>query len=414
MSGNTSTSSCVGGLVGYGGGVSNSYATGAVTGQGGLGGLIGCNGSSVTNSFWNTQTTGQSTSDGSGGSYYGRTTAELSSDLTFLNTNWDFAGESTNGSSEVWQMPSGGGLPTLAWQGGSAASLSPTSKPSGSGTSGSPYLISTAAQIVWLQANSARLNYSHIKLTADIDVSTLAGSLGILAGTSVFDGNGYSLSNFTLNKPTTDYVGLFSQIESGSTVKNLRLINFNVTGKNNVGSLIGYSNGTVQKVSASGSVAGERSVGGLIGNQGYDGLTTQASSSVNVTGTEDYIGGLIGYRNGGGISNSYATGAVSGNTSTSSCVGGLLGEGGGVSYSYATGAVTGQSSLGGLIGCSGSSVTNSFWNTQTTGQSTSNGSGGTYLGKTTSQMKQQATFTSWDFTNNWTISEGSDYPRLRN
>ena len=65
--------------------------------------------------------------------------------------------------------------------------------------------------------------------------------------------------------------------------------------------------------------------------------------------------------------------------------------------------------VGGLVGVDSGVISNSFWDTQGSGQSTS--AGGT--GKTTSQMKQQATFTGWDFTDTWGIFENKTYPLLK-
>jgi hypothetical protein len=54
-------------------------------------------------------------------------------------------------------------------------------------------------------------------------------------------------------------------------------------------------------------------------------------------------------------------------------------------------------------------ISNSYWNTETSGRPTS--SGGT--GLTTTEMKQQASYNNWDFTNTWEIIEGQSYPYLR-
>jgi len=98
-------------------------------------------------------------------------------------------------------------------------------------------------------------------------------------------------------------------------------------------------------------------------------------------------GGLVGYSNGGTISNSYSTGSVSGG-----------------------------GSVGGLVGWSRSGTTsNSYWDNQTSGQTNCIGQGGqgdfsSCYGKTTAEMRQQATFSGWDFTNTWKITEGVTYP----
>jgi len=66
--------------------------------------------------------------------------------------------------------------------------------------------------------------------------------------------------------------------------------------------------------------------------------------------------------------------------------------------------------IGGLVGQNdGGAVSNSFWDMESSGQSTSDGG----LGMTTVEMKQQATFTGWDFTTIWGIFENKTYPLLR-
>ena len=122
--------------------------------------------------------------------------------------------------------------------------------------------------------------------------------------------------------------------------------------------------------------------------------------------------------NGGAISNSYATGSVSapsGNAAANN-IGGLVGlqNNGSISNSYATGLVTGNNTLGGLVGGieGAPTVTNSYWDTQTTGQNSSAGGGTAAM--TTAQMQTQATFTGFDFTTTpvWRIYEGHTAPLL--
>jgi hypothetical protein len=78
---------------------------------------------------------------------------------------------------------------------------------------------------------------------------------------------------------------------------------------------------------------------------------------------------------------------------------------------YSTGTVSGDDPVGGLVGLNIDVVRASFWDVNTSSQSTS--SGGTP--KTTAEMKTKSTFTAagWDFVNIWDICEGTNYPRLR-
>jgi hypothetical protein len=130
---------------------------------------------------------------------------------------------------------------------------------------------------------------------------------------------------------------------------------------------------------------------------------------------DDYLGGLVGL-NAGSVSQCYSAGAVSGATQ----YGGLVGsngetwpaiKGGTVTRCYSTGAVAGlaKGAVGGLVGSNYGGVLYCFWDTETSGRTTS--AGGT--GKKTAEMQMTSTFTGWGCDPVWTINEGKDYPRLR-
>jgi hypothetical protein len=113
--GSVTGDSRVGGLVGYNyGTVSVCYATGSVTGYYRVGGLVGHDyDGTVSGSFWDTQTSGQSSSDGG----TGKTTAEMMQQATFTAAGWDFLGESANGIEDTWRLCSDGShYPKLRWE----------------------------------------------------------------------------------------------------------------------------------------------------------------------------------------------------------------------------------------------------------------------------------------------------------
>jgi len=121
---------------------------------------------------------------------------------------------------------------------------------------------------------------------------------------------------------------------------------------------------------------------------------------------------LVGYCEAVSISNSYATGIVSGTY----FVGGLVGfnfdnSESSISNSYATGRVSGSIWVGGLVGWNGKHIpiSHSYWDVETSGQTRSDGG----IGKTTAEMKKEATFVSWDFVNIWGIKEDITYPYLQ-
>jgi hypothetical protein len=185
-----------------------------------------------------------------------------------------------------------------------------------------------------------------------------------------------------------------------------------------VGGLVAENAGFIGQCHATGSVTGGRdNAGGLAGQNPGSITTSYATGSVTVTRPDPVAGGLTGV-NGGPMVNCYATGAVAAPAGTPSVftgVGGLAGNNSGpITNCYAAGNVTSVSSAtGGLIAWLSpkGEVVGSFWDVQTSGQSTSQGG----TGKTTAQMQTAKTYldASWDFTNIWDIEEGRTYPFLR-
>jgi len=298
--------------------------------------------------------------------------------------------------------------------------------PPGSGTSADPFLISEIGHLVWL-GEFAGINQrnKYYTLTADIDASATAGwndagtTTGALEGfkpigtsttyfNGIFEGNEHTISGLVINRPATDDVGLFGCLGPAGRVRNLRLTSATVVGSSRVGGLVGSGSGGASNCYSTTAVSGMgRYVGGLAGN--LAGTLSYCYATGQVVGAGDSVGGLVGANSPGTISNCYATGAVE-STATGSSVGGLVGDQAGeISNCYSTGAVKGPSETGGLVGAWHSGTTSSsYWDTQTSGQSTS--AKGT--GRTTSQMKQQTQY-GWDFTTVWGILEGTSYPYLR-
>ena len=181
---------------------------------------------------------------------------------------------------------------------------------------------------------------------------------------ATFEGNGHSISNLFVDRG--NYSGLFGGVELAGAVRNLTLIDVDVTGKESVGGLIGDNRGIVSDVRTSGRVSGELHVGGLIGANLRAVLRSSSSAVVRgmepptvfapgvfvviTFGLSPGTGGLVGY-NTGFIVSSHATGPVEGDRN----VGGLAGYNQSklISGSYATGPVTGESCVGGLVGVNG-------------------------------------------------------------
>jgi hypothetical protein len=317
----------------------------------------------------------------------------------------------------------------------------------GSGTPGDPYMIEDVAD---LQAMSNNLT-AYYALANDIDASNTSGWNGGQGFEPIgngarfsggFDGRGYNITGLYINRPSTDNVGLFGHVgdDAGATViANATLGNSTVIGARGTGTLIGRVTGNkktiVENCSAiDGNVTGNGATGGLIGSfnswqitpGGTDNPVLRYSytdvliySSASGGGRDDF-GGLVGCSQGGTIQNSYSRSSV--NATDGSRIGGLVGcidDRGEILNSYSTGlvSVTNCVLVGGLVGHNGTEfnpgvVTNSFWDTETSGQATS--AGGT--GKNTTEMKMDGTFTDagWNFVDIWHIDSGvnDDYPHL--
>ncbi len=358
----------------------------------------------------------------------------------------------------------------------------------GSGTAEDPYIISDVDD---LQAMENDLT-AYYELGGNIDASATTGwnagagflPIGQAANfTGQLDGKGYTITGLFVNRPSTDFIGLFVRISDGAVVKNVALASVDITGRVIVGALMGNMgtlSALVQDCSSSGTVSGSSQVGGLIGDSASDSETIEdCSSSCSVSGTSSNIGGFAGRLGNVTTQRCYATGAVTcSRINQTAYAGGFVGAtalGGGVitkcyatgnvsttvtgatrlayaggfagnivtadtnncyargnaaavnldnanferaagfvarvslgSYivddCYSTGLVTGGDA-GGFCAQNSATISDCFWDTETSGQATSDGG----TGKTTAQMKTQSTFidAGWDFdTPIWTMEAG--------
>nr|MBP8272296.1 filamentous hemagglutinin N-terminal domain-containing protein [Sphaerotilus sp.] len=151
-----------------------------------------------------------------------------------------------------------------------------------------------------LQGMSGNLG-GYYALGSDVDATATAGwngglgfapvGSGAAAFSGVFHGLGHTLSNLTVNRPDSDYVGLFGH--NTGTISHLGLTGAQITGREWVGGIAGRSSGRVQGVSFDGQVAGTSQVGGLLGEFGGGWLLdSHAGGSVSGAGVE--VGGLVG------------------------------------------------------------------------------------------------------------------------
>jgi len=351
--------SYVGGLVGADslGPINNSYSTGAVVGIAEVGGLIGNwssvkSGGSISNSFYDIE---QVTINGGhqvtmGGIY----------DAQYQD--WFTHGETLNIANYAATLPAG---PAGYYNVGSVQGL--------------------RDMLGFVESDAA----DNFRLTADL---TLPAGFSFPYFAGSFDGGNHTLANLSLNVPNSN-VGLFGYLPSSSTtIANVGVPNANVTGLNDVGGLVGLNNGAA------------------ISNSYVSGIVSGSS----------YVGGLVGYSKGGSISNSYSSASVT--ASSGYGAGGLAGANyGSISQSYATGKVNGSSYVGGLVGLNYGTVANSYYNQTAnpglTGLSNYSGpitdARGVVTGLTTTQLETQSSFSGWDFGSTWFMYEGATTPLLR-
>ena len=189
-----------------------------------------------------------------------------------------------------------------------------------------------------------------------------------------FDGRGHTIKGLTVT--TNDqFVGLFGYLDRAGTVKNVVMEGIQITSNHvlmsgNTGGVVGYSWGTIENCSVSGSVSGTVYVGGVVGAQ-IGGSITGCSSSATVKGTVD-VGGVAGQTNSSAtLTACYATGNVTIeiNPAKNIAGGSLVGMNAGSSLlaCYATGNVTSTGSstgyvhIGGFLGNNYTTVTACYW-----------------------------------------------------
>ena len=284
---------------------------------------------------------------------------------------------------------------------------------------------------------------------------------------SVLEGNGYTISGLYIDSEGLP-IGLFSEVDTNSEIKNIGLLDIDISGSDRVGALIGWNDGAIINSYAIGTVVGVSSVGGLVGYTGTEAKVISSFADVSVMATNGLAGGLVGENDGsiissyavgkvnsgstsagglvgendgsiinsyakgnvtalgnwsgglagasfGSIKNTYARGAVSGTDR----VGGLVGFNGiesSIAYSYATGTVAGNNNVGGLIGAGSGDITISYWDTDTSDINSSAGGSSQTTVELQSPTGASATETEvyhgWS-ESDWDFGSSNRYPALR-
>ena len=196
----------------------------------------------------------------------------------------------------------------------------PVSFDGGEGTEKEPYLVANAAQLNAVRYyNSAA---AHFRQIANITLSeTWAPIEDGSAFNGIYDGGGYSINNLNIHSQTYDQQGLFQYIHPDGVVKNVALINVNISSLGtHAGGIAGGNYGTIENCYVTGTVSGTQYVGGIAGYNS-DGEIKNCYTTCNVTGSGNQIGGITGINN-GTVQYCYATGKISGTT----LVGGIVGQ----------------------------------------------------------------------------------------
>ncbi len=231
----------------------------------------------------------------------------------------------------------------------------------GNGTLDYPHQICSPEQLNAIGDDSDYLDQAFVLRDdidmAEIDTFNLIGDIdqhwsdpGSTPFSGVFDGDGHTIENLTIDATDEVFVGMFSGIDEAGIVTDLTLEEIDVAGNQPVGGLAGRSDGTLTNCRMTGNVEGTGLyVGGLVGFV-PSGSISESEFSGSVIGGNQYTGGLVGRLN-ASIDDSMATGTVDGE---GMMVGGLVGEmrfNGEIANSHSTSDVTGSGwYVGGLVG----------------------------------------------------------------
>lgn len=181
------------------------------------------------------------------------------------------------------------------------------------------------------------------------------GSFDVNPFRSTLEGNKYAISNLLITRSYGEseagYGGSGLFVESTGVIQQIALLDVQVTAEHNVGALTGGNSGVIASSYVTGMVSGNSTVGALSGANG--GTIIHSYATADVSGSS-WLGGLVGGSGtAGNIISSYATGNVTiiGATDQNYCAGGLVGGNSGrIASSFATGTVSGNNVMGGLVG----------------------------------------------------------------
>lgn len=229
-------------------------------------------------------------------------------------------------------------------------------------------------------------------LTSDITVSAPYGQ----AFSGSFDGGGHKV---TLAISGDSKLGLFSELSSGATVRNV-ITDGSVSGTSQVGGIAGLSSGTIENCLNTASItAGSKYAGGIAGQCTGGSITGCGNTgSVALSGTDQYAGGIAGQTKATAITNCYSQGEISSQRNRSGAnLGGIVGyagddygRGSSLNNCYSTGAITVQekaTNFGAIAGWMYNSTSENFYYLDSSCTIGINGNDQTVAAKTSEEMK---------------------------
>ena len=451
----------IGGLVGYGHNITmtNSYSAGRVarsTGGGSIGGLVGwmANGT-VTASYCDSDATGQSnctfvSSPNSGGT--AQTTAALKTPTAYtgIYSTWTGYKNGVADDDLPWDFGTSSDYPTLVYHiddidydadNDNLIDISNLAQldvirydrnGNGANEASGQYSVSAGNWANHTSAFPRRVagmgcpaTCGGYELVADLDFDSDGdgdvdandhggvfwdsgegwdpiGAIGsTTAWRTTFRGNGHTINNLYINRPSTLNQAMFAHLWTEGRVESLGITNADVTGGDRTAILVRTNNGTIVGCYVTGKVTGGEYVGSLVAR--LERVVQSSYSTAQVSGT-DKVGGLVGHINLASprIYNSYSTGRVVRTSGTSTAIGGLVGA------------------LGGSA--SAANTVNSYWDTSTSGCVTGGSDGCTRsfggAGKTTRELQSVTGFSgiyaNWNTQpgNAWTFGSNMQYPML--
>jgi hypothetical protein len=325
----------------------------------------------------------------------------------------------------------------------------------GDGSVGDPYQLATLENLYWLSQNSDKWDSNFVQ-TADIDASASEfwdGGQGFsplgnadTPFSGSYEGLDFTISGLYIDRQELNDVGLFG-VTSGATITEVRIWDATIYGNSNTAILVGSAEdaSSLSDNIVFGTVSGNNSVAGLVGYLNNSNLSYSVSYA-SISGNY-YTGSVIGQSFASTISQCAAYGFISGNqycggfagymidnSHVTNCysqanvyaqnnsVGGFAGQIGfffgletTITNCYSSGSVTsatGTSSIAGFVGRTrNTTLTDCYWDTETSGYSSGGASSG-LTGYTTAQMQQSGNYNNWGFLSFWDINS-DHYPHLR-